>query len=396
MQHVRHLITGVAITTGQKSYLVNEACSGVYSLFSCLCVVTFFSIVQKRDTVHTLLNIVQTACWVIVANALRVFLIVYTFTSWGISLDSGWKHDLVGVFTFLTALGMSLSTDMLLQLAIPSAGDEEDTAHAYEADTVTSSSEGLILNFRSFLNKPRLAAGTSMWVVIGVFAGLFAPLSTVHAAWLFTTGGNSILVEHMSDEITENFELPQQLDNWTLVDVERINRTPDDPLGLNSIIFTYTGSGLNIQFSLDGYYSKWHDLAHCYTALGWQLQDQNNIQDATSGNHATVLSLQTEDGRRALSIFSCFDSRRQTVEPGSRTFGLTETFPAMTERILRDRLPWNNSGGENTSPIAPPLFQLQLICSSQHELLDSELTNLESLFHRLCQHGLQSLAETAE
>lgn len=36
---VRHLTSGVAITTVDKNYMVNEACSGIHSLFSCVSLV---------------------------------------------------------------------------------------------------------------------------------------------------------------------------------------------------------------------------------------------------------------------------------------------------------------------------------------------------------------------
>ena len=108
--------------------MVAEACSGIHSLFSCVCVMVFVSVALRYRLIRILTNILQTVLWVIAANALRVFLVVYSYSVWELEIDSGWRHDALGIFTYAVALLMSLSTDRLLSFLVPVSptGEEED------------------------------------------------------------------------------------------------------------------------------------------------------------------------------------------------------------------------------------------------------------------------------
>ena len=69
--------------------MVEEACSGIHSLFSCLCAVIFVCVIRKSGFLRIVINAVQTTGWVIAANAVRVFLVIYAFSEWDLPLDKG-------------------------------------------------------------------------------------------------------------------------------------------------------------------------------------------------------------------------------------------------------------------------------------------------------------------
>lgn len=400
LMQIRHLVSGVTITTGNKDFLVEEACSGIHSLFSCICVVVFLCVLQRYSLLRILVNIVQTVGWVIVANVIRVFLIVYAFSNWQVSLDTGWQHEMLGAATYGLALILSLSTDRLFQFVVPLSRQGTDAfAGVYDA------SDGVLTHLlkwtkvsrktvNEFMNKPLTDRRKSMLTVTGVILMLLAPLSAIsHARVLFRLGASSpnsvgadAVIANMSQVLTDD-ALPASVSGWELVSVQRISRTPDDPLGTNSTIFTYSGAGLTAVFSVDGYYSDWHDLAYCYTGLGWQLQSQRNSIDHQSGYHCTSLELSSDDGRHAISMFSCFDSEMKTVRPGEATIGVIPTF-----ELLTSRLP-GGSDWSDTLHFTPPVFQLQLICDYQQNLLEHERVELRHLFQELCQQTIKSLSE---
>lgn len=405
MLHVWHSTSGVAITTIQKSFMVEEACSGIHSLFSCLCAVIFVCVFRRSGFIRILINAIQTAGWVIAANAFRVFLVVYTFSKWELPLDKGWPHEALGVLTYALALGLSLSTDRLFLFLIPiSQTGSMKPATVYNATervitqwlTLVGSSTKRI---NRFLNAGRLKEQPSRWILAGILVLLFAPLASLNYARAITnlravatapnSAGTPSFIGNMSKIVTDN-AVPLKVDQWKLVDTARINRTPDDPQGTNSTVFTFAGEGLTATFSVDGYYSEWHDLAYCYTGLGWKLKSQQNFKDASSGNHITQLSLYTDDGQYSVSYFSCFDSRKQSVKPGEATIGVIPTIS-----VLMDRLPWSSQADSEEVKIVPPIFQLQLMCSSSHDLLDYERENLRKLFSILSQHVLESFAKVS-
>ncbi|MBC7965534.1 MAG: exosortase U, partial [Fuerstia sp.] len=329
----------------------------------------------------------------------------YAFSKWELPLDKGWPHEALGVATYALALGLSLSTDRLFMFLVPAshipfvdAGATYNASGSIVAQFLTligASTKRL----NRFLNQGRLAERLSMWVMAGVLVLLFAPLASVNYARVVAgsravaagpnAAGAPDFVSNMSELVTDN-AVPLKVDQWKLVNTERINRTPDDPQGTNSTVFTFAGEGLTATFSVDGYYPEWHDLAYCYTALDWKLKSQQNYKDASTGNHATQLSLYTDDGRYSVSYFSCFDSRMQSVKPGEATIGVIPTFS-----VLMDRMPWSSPVDPERAKIVPPIFQLQLMCGSSHDLLDYERENLQKLFSVLSEQALQSFTKAS-
>ena len=395
MQQIRHTISGVAFSTETRNFMVEEACSGIHSLFSCLCVIVFVSIMQKYSLTRIVSNIIQTIGWVLAANTLRVFLVVYCFSKWNLSLDTGWRHELLGVFTYATALLMSFSTDRLFKFIVPLETEPAANEAAYtESENAVRQlmkfTKKTSKNWNTFLNRSRTSESTSRNIVAIVLALGFLPLSGISYARM---------VRVVTRESTSNFSatmnnfaneknLPTTLDNWNLIKVDRLNRTPDDPLGTNSTIFNYEGNGLFVQFSIDGYYPAWHDLAYCYTGIGWNLQSAENYQLADTTTHATLLSLYKESGEQAVSFFSCYDSNFASVTPKLESGG--------TLRTLLNRIKWDDIGGDNSTTVVPPVFQLQLMCSSNYELLDHERESLKQLFEKLSTEALSTQQEPAQ
>ena len=384
--------------------MVEEACSGIHSLFSCLCAVIFVCVIRKSGFLRIVINVVQTAGWVIAANAVRVFLMIYAFSKWDLPLDKGWPHEALGAATYVLALVMSLSTDRLFLFLVPmshipflAAGDTCNARGNVVLQVLTFMG-GSTKGIDRFLNQGCASEKLSIWIVAGVLVLLFAPFALVDYARVLAgsnavaafpgTAGAPDLDGNMS-QVVKDDAVPHNVKQWQLVKTERINRTPDDPQGTNSTIFTFAGEGLTANFSVDGYYPQWHDLAYCYTALDWKLKSQQNFKDASTGHEATLLSLYTADGQYCVSFFSCFDIRLQSVKPGAASIGVIPTFS-----VLMDRLPWGNgpSSPENAT-IIPPVFQFQLMCSSSHELLEHERENLQQLFSVLSQHALQSFTK---
>jgi exosortase len=401
LYHVRHSISGVAISTGDRSFMVEEACSGIHSLFSCLCVIVFISVVQRYGLIRILINVAQSVVWVVAANTLRVFLVVYAHVVWAIALDSGWRHEALGVLTYAMALLMSISTDRLMQFIIPHGGanvakkDSNYEASKNPLAQLLAFVDDSRVRMNKFLDRPRLSESISLKLIAGVLVLLFLPLSAVSygrvvsrwfAAPVVATNDAPESLGDIGSLLTKVGAMPSGVDGWTLVNTERVDRSPDDPLGMSSLIHTYQGHGLEVSFSVDGYYSGWHDLAYCYTALDWKLKDQANSRDELTKYFSTRLNLWADDGQYLLNYFSCFDSQLVPVRPGDQSIGTIKTFENLLERVGLRPAP-----AETDPPITLPVFQLHLMCVSPQELLDHEKDSLRLLFDRLSQHTLESL-----
>lgn len=403
MRGIRHLLSGVAISTENKDFLVEEACSGIHSLFSCICVVAFVCVAQRYSFLRTAINIAQSIGWVIAANAIRVFLVIFAASNWGLDLGTGWRHEILGVCTYLAALLLAMSTDRLLQFIVPIARKATGkTEIAYEeADNafvqLTKSIEGFSINLNEKLNKPRFSQTQSLritWLALGL---LFLPLSAIaYGRTLSERIGGPTNSEALTEVNSAHLDfdeqsLPKSIDGWILTGQEKISRNTGDPLGTSSTVFTYSGHGLTANFSIDGFYPAWHDLAYCYTALDWKLQSQLNSLNAETEIHQTEISLSIDHGQHAVSYFSCFDSHLKSVKPGEQTIGVLQTF-----ELLLSRLPGLSNPNSGDNNYVPPVFQLQLMCGNSQELLDHEKTALGELFQELSIAALGELKETAQ
>src|SRR5262249_50667112 len=108
---VFHVMAGNVVEIGGRRLLVEEACSGVNSLFSIFACTLFFVFWARRPLVQSLLLLTAAVAWVIVANVARVTLVAYACARWGLDLTAGWRHEGLGVLLFAVALGLLWSTD---------------------------------------------------------------------------------------------------------------------------------------------------------------------------------------------------------------------------------------------------------------------------------------------
>lgn len=397
--HIRHNISGIAIITVQKSYMVEEACSGIHSLFSCLCAVVFFCVWNRYHLFRILAVASVAVFWVLAANAFRVFMVVYSEARWGLPLDSGWRHELLGVVTYVIALGMSLSTDRLIRFFVPmvtadsvKASTKFHTANSTIEDLQNTSAK-LKENLERFLSKGRVTQGATVAILLAIGVLIYAPLTIADVTRVVrqrlasssTTAPVAPPSAGYGEALSVDNAMPAAVRDWQLVNVEKIDRSPDDPLGMTSTIFHYSNSDLEVAFSVDGYYDGWHDLAYCYTGLGWRIKRQNNLT-GNSAAPATALELYKDSGHQLLSYFSCYDSVMNPVSPGEQTIGAIRTFDNLLERLGATATP-------SSEIVVPPVFQLQLTYVGEQTLLDLEQQSLQSLFEELSKHAIEHLKE---
>lgn len=384
---ITHTLSGVAIRTSLKEFMVEEACSGIHSLFSCVTVMVFWAVIFRYGIIRTVLTLIQTIGWVLVANAIRVFCVVFFLHRWNINLESGTPHEVLGLATYASALIFALSTDQLLRFIWPSHFQpfkKDPSLGSY--GTAAEASNGLTESIKqwrksmnSVLDRPRIPSAQSSLIALSAIAVCYVPLAgytLVQAAMTSAaanqTGAN--FQASISDLVPESL-LPTAVDEWKLVQSRSVNRSPDDPLGTNSVIWTYEGYGLLVNFSLDGFYPSWHDLSYCYTGLGWNLESAENVTDAKSGHVLTKLRLYKDTGEYATSYFSCFDSQNNPVQPAEAS--------GSALRSLLNRLQAGNLTSAAAQSIEPPVYQVQLMTNQTTQLMAHERLQAEQLFSTL-------------
>lgn len=109
-----HLRAGNVLEFPGKRFLVEEACSGVQSLFTVLFLAALIACGNRRKLFHTVFVLLSAACFAGVMNVLRVSAIAIAWSDIQMDLSSGWQHDTIGYLALICAAGLVYSTDAAL------------------------------------------------------------------------------------------------------------------------------------------------------------------------------------------------------------------------------------------------------------------------------------------
>ena len=98
---VFHLREGNVIRLADRPLLIEEACSGIHSLFAVLAGMVFLAICYCRRSLTRGLGLLAAAVtWVVLANTLRIVAVVYLAATWqvdwhpaGATRHSAWRFS---------------------------------------------------------------------------------------------------------------------------------------------------------------------------------------------------------------------------------------------------------------------------------------------------------------
>jgi exosortase len=311
---IQHAVSGVVIELPGKSYFVEEACSGVQSLFAAISVTIFYSLLGERGLLRTTALAVIGIGWVIAANALRIIVVTIASSQYGVPLDVGLAHELTGAAVFVLALLMIVSTDRLLlflaPLKVPSGLDAAPSKGYYGyTSSSTSSSKS---RRRRFHLSP-------VWAVpvAAVLAAAFAFLGWVQLTHAVTSDPGHFILER-GEEIVSEATLPDEWNGWKKTGFTIVEREHNDPNGQISRVWRYERSGQSVSFSMDGPFTVWHDLGNCYTSQGWTVaKEEDFTADTDTGRRYdySVISQENMEGQHAFVAFTAFDQSGETVSP---------------------------------------------------------------------------------
>ncbi len=371
MMGVMHFQQGVVLVLVGKSFMAEEACSGIRSLFSSLAAVIFLGLMNRYHWVRHLLNILQTVLWVIVYNAFRIAVVVFVEENFEFSIAEGWSHELFGYVIFFVIFGTVLSTDRLFSAIVlpPEHEPEEDPP-------------GMPQRWSDALVWPSShKTGVALASIFGVIALLSLRM-------LF-------LVPDYKDGFAQRLAaaekeyLPSEIEGWEIGDFKPVNRPEHDLQGSDSYIWELKKDNRRLVVSLDGTFNDFHDLAWCYTALGWDCVSNRNystIAERASGKQfadgeMTRLGLTKLSGETGVVMFSAVDKRGEVVVPPPQ-FG-QETGVHIQGAIvnaLRFAFGMQTQEGLRATTFVPPVSTIQLVYMPIEPANEEEIEELKKVF----------------
>ncbi len=362
---IDHLMAGNVLTLCDATFFVDEACSGVHSLFALFAYAAVFVVFASRGLRRGVLLLASTIPWAMFLNVLRIVTIAICHTWWQVDLSTGWSHEGLGFLTFMVALSLTLSTDQLLgsvgfwiwtgwRSLRGWTGRRRRAPRAYSS---SESSVALSAEVDRVVRRTLVPRGALSALALCLYGVLCVTQVTGAAA----TASHDVSWNALVD-VTEEL-LPADVAGFDRQKFEDIERDWSSDLGLSSRVWRYAGRSMECVVSLDFPFFGWHELTRCYTGIGWQLEDRTVHSQPDDGWHLVEATFTNESGESAYLVFGFVNERGAMLTPPSQ-LGV--------QRFV-DRVQQKTS------------VEVQVFCPSTQPLSDTDRERIQAVFRATVQ-----------
>lgn len=392
---IGHLMEGNVLVLPGNRLLVEEACSGINSLFTLLAITAVFVVGTRRPLMWSGLLLASSACWAGLTNVVRVVTVAVVQASYGWDLSSGWPHTLLGWATVGVALLMVICTDRLLAFLlgpiVPAGlahelnpisrawnwcvGWSRATASEWEREEdFAARDEERLRNpppsSRNFGGRRKLRV--PRWIVAG-----FVMAGVLHLLCM----GADFLPERRMDaqrlsrpNLFRSSDLPAAVGGW-----KQVNYTTEDHQGSWGDfrqIWTYRSQHGDALISVAYPFNGWHDLRNCYTGAGWKMLARAERSSGSAAEEAAPYleaQMRGPAGEYGLLLFSLVDQTGRAVDMSRRV-----TWRSLVAKFADN--PFWNCLPKVTLPGYRATFQVQTLITSEEAPSIPRQQAIRSLF----------------
>jgi exosortase/archaeosortase family protein len=362
---IRHLADGVVIRLPERDFFVDEACSGVHSLFATLAFVAVFAVATRRGALKSLLLFVSAIFWVLVANTLRVIAVVVLSARYDLPVLDGVGHETLGVLVFALVIGLVLSTDRLLLFLFPQREQLLAVTGSAGFERASVMASGAAVRSQSF---PLAVATLFVLIAVGISVLPAQAMPRSNSPFASAQGLRPVPRE----------ALPATWNGWEQVAFQVREREQDDPAGEISRIWTYRKGRLVTAISIDGPFDAWHDTEVCYHGLGYSTQTCGDIEirdGSAVPSEFTELVVTSGSGQHGYVLFMAYDTNGQALRPPvSRNASVARFVAAWRQRV---------AGEVPADPLLGRVYQVQLFAENRLSHTVAEREELTHLFHHM-------------
>ncbi|MEZ6131870.1 MAG: exosortase/archaeosortase family protein [Planctomycetaceae bacterium] len=138
--NVPHLMRGNVLELSEKRLFVEEACSGISSVYLLMAATLLFVALFEVRLIRSVPLQVSVVWWALIGNVCRIVAIAVAHAWRQVDLTTGWPHEVLGIVTLLLPLAGIASTKALIDFFLQSIGDDRqlDSENSTQALTATS------------------------------------------------------------------------------------------------------------------------------------------------------------------------------------------------------------------------------------------------------------------
>jgi exosortase len=375
---IPHHITGVVFDLTGGKLFVEEACSGVQSLFALLCIALLFLALNRRPILLAPFYVAAAIFSAGLLNLVRVTSIAVAQEWYSTDLTKGISHDALGYLCLVLAVLLLASFDRLFRVIFFPLSDDTNPLGMQRlpnpfkmlwnfllSPVQIKSKSNAINNIPSKLISSLLFSittiGLGTQLVFGsqdwlrdrnpsarVFA-VNSPQVWIPPTDLFVTSGSLVLEGHEQSRDGSDISDGEYVDVWKFYDSQ---------------------SRLRHRVAISQPYAGFHDLSNCYNGNGWFLKDKQLVSEL-SGQPFTeewpflLSTFVNEAGEYGYLSYSAFDSVGDLIPPP----------PDNLADILKGRLFFALGGKLNVNQHT--MFQIWTV--ADRELTPKETEDLKAL-----------------
>lgn len=172
-----HLRAGNVLEFPGKRFMVEEACSGVQSLFTLLFLAALIACGYRRKWLHTILVLASAICFAGLMNVLRVSTVSMAWFSYGIDISTGWQHDMIGYVALVIAAMLVFSTDGFLNLVCSPVPDEPSIGRSGMFWNPLTTVWNWVFLVRNRMEEPSIETTSRHHPIVSMIAGVICVVS---------------------------------------------------------------------------------------------------------------------------------------------------------------------------------------------------------------------------
>lgn len=351
--HVPHFNQGTVISIRGLEMGVEEACSGIQSLFLYIAMAVLCGVYFRRSGLHTACLLGSAFGWALVTNTLRIICIALAHLGFHVDLTHGFLHSLLGYVLMAVGIGLIASFDQLLLWLLPAPRPQPIATAATLAvpswRTTHWGSRGVavVLGLLLLAQLVDLGALTADRKTIDFFSG--DSIVQVEKAWL-----------------------PESLAGWELEDYRREERSLISDLGQQSDIWIYRKGDQRVNVSFDQVFPGWHELTRCYEGRGWKCGSRELFEYGQIQGSAGVRARMVKDVEGVLMFLMVGQTGELVAAPGD-----WDLFSSMFHRIKNRLSPRLRASVFEAEAYQIQVFSTQATESDLQQLLDQALAQIQ-------------------
>jgi len=348
---VIHYRAGNVIELPQARFMVEEACSGVQSVYTLIFVAAALAVYYRRSLVQAAVLVLSAAFWAAAMNVFRIVGVILMQAWFQEDWTAGWRHDLIGYVALALALVLLWSTDRLVYLLTAPVLEREKSESMYSQLNpliliynrwIGGSTEPFRQVARPLTDGPRSAAPTRAAApAVGIVFGICLLLGVggFPASWGVIRAAERQASRSLEALPIAEGALPGEIGPWRLVEFTTERRDSGSQFGEWSSVWNYQSSEMNARVSLDHFFNGWHDLMICYEMIGWKVLEREAIADQGEPARTVSVVLLNPSGQRALLLYSLFRLSGEPLPVPDTLRGMwTYRFQPDTRRTVQAQL----------------------------------------------------------